>query len=313
MKKWIVMILIGLLVLTSGCAAQPEPEEKTLILAEQYGLAYAPLQILQAKNFLADIDPDLKLEWAKAGNTTAIREMMLAGKVDIGFMGIPPFLIARDKGMEWDIFTGLSQAPVGLVSSNPAIQGLADIQESDRIALPQPGSIQHILLAIAAERELGDAARFDQQLVTMKHPDGMSAMLAGEELNLHFTSPPYIFMELEEAGTHLVLSGTEAMGGPFTFIVGAAPKRVQEEKAESLAALKEGLQMAMDFMQDHPDEALTILSERYELEEEVLQGYLANPELVYSESVEGLDTFIDFMTRNGYLDQEITAEEVIWN
>lgn len=313
MKKWIAGLLIMVVFLAGGCAAQPEPVEKKLILAEQYGLAYAPLQILQAKNFIAEIDPDLKLEWAKAGNTTAIREMMLAGKVDIGFMGIPPFLIARDKGMEWDIFTGLSQAPLGLVSSNPDFQSLEDIQASDRIALPQPGSIQHILLAIAAERELGDAARFDQQLVTMKHPDGMSAMLAGEELSLHFTSAPYIFMELEEPNTHLVLSGTEAMGGAFTFIVGAAPKRVQEEKAESLAALKQGLQMAMDFMREEPEETLAILSERYELEAEVLEGYLAHPELAYSESVEGLDIFIDFMSRNGYLEQETTAEEVVWN
>lgn len=312
MKKVLLAMMVGIIFLVSGCSAS-EPVEKKLIVAEQYGLAYAPLQILQAKNFVEEVDPDLTIEWAKAGNTTAIREMMLAGKVDIGFMGIPPFLIARDKGMDWDIFTGLSQAPVGLVSSNPEIQTIADIEASDRIALPQPGSIQHILLAIAAERELGDAAQFDQQLVTMKHPDGMSAMLAGEELKLHFTSPPFIFMELNEPNTHLVLGGTEAMGGPFTFIIGAAPKRVQEEKSDSLETLNQALQMAMDFMRDEPEEALEILASSYELEPEVLAGYLAHPELVYSEEVLGLDTFIDFMERNGYLEQDIAAADVVWN
>lgn len=312
MKKmgWGVIALIVLIL--TGCQGT-QSEEKTLIIAEQYGLAYAPLAVMQAKNFVEEIDPDLTIEWAKAGNTTVIREMMLAGKVDIGFMGIPPFLIARDKGMEWEIFMGLSQAPIGLVSSNPKIQSLEDIQATDRVALPQPGSIQHILLAIAAERELGDAARFDQQLVTMKHPDGMSAMLAGQELQLHFTSPPFIFMELDEPNTHLVLTGTEAMGGPFTFIIGAAPKRVLDEKADSLAVLNQALQKAMAFMRDEPEETISILSESYQLEPEVLKSYLENPELIYTDEIEGLETFIDFMDRNGYLENEIAADEVVWN
>ncbi len=312
MKKmgWGVIALIVLIL--TGCQGT-QSEEKTLIIAEQYGLAYAPLAVMQAKNFVEEIDPDLTIEWAKAGNTTVIREMMLAGKVDIGFMGIPPFLIARDKGMEWEIFMGLSQAPIGLVSSNPRIQSLEDIQATDRVALPQPGSIQHILLAIAAERELGDAARFDQQLVTMKHPDGMSAMLAGQELQLHFTSPPFIFMELDEPNTHLVLTGTEAMGGPFTFIIGAAPKRVLDEKADSLAVLNQALQKAMAFMRDEPEETISILSESYQLEPEVLKSYLENPELIYTDEIEGLETFIDFMDRNGYLENEIAADEVVWN
>ena len=312
MKKIRWGIILGIILILTGCQGRPD-QGKTLIIAEQYGLAYAPLAVMQAKNFIEEIDPDLTIEWAKAGNTTAIREMMLAGKVDIGFMGIPPFLIARDKGMEWAIFTGLSQAPVGLVSSNPAIQSLADIQETDRIALPQPGSIQHILLAIAAEREFDDAARFDQQLVTMKHPDGMSAMLAGQELQLHFTSPPFIFMELAESGTHLVLSGREAMGGPFTFIIGAVPKRVRDEKAESLAVLKEALQKTMVFMQEEPEETMAILAESYQLEPELLKSYLENSELSYTDEIEGLETFIDFMSRNGYLENEITSDEVVWN
>jgi NitT/TauT family transport system substrate-binding protein len=312
LKKICWGVIVGIVLILTACQGK-STEGKTLIIAEQYGLAYAPLQVMQAKNFIEEIDPELTIEWAKAGNTTAIREMMLAGKVDVGFMGIPPFLIARDKGMDWGIFTGLSQAPVGLVSSNSEIQSLEDIQGADRIALPQPGSIQHILLAIAAEREFGDAARFDQQLVTMKHPDGMSAMLAGQELQLHFTSPPFIFMELEEPSTHLVLSGQEAMGGPFTFIIGAAPKRVRDEKTESLAVLKEALQKAMVFMQEEPEETASILAESYQLEPQVLKAYLENPELNYTDEIEGLETFIDFMDRNGYLENEITSDEVIWN
>ena len=64
--------------------------------------------------------------------------------------------------------------------------------------------------------------RFDRSLVTMKHPDGMTALLSGA-VDAHFTSPPYIFMETADDGYSTVLSGFDAFGGKFSFI-GAVPQ-----------------------------------------------------------------------------------------
>jgi len=56
-----------------------------------------------------------------------------------------------------------------------SIKSLKDFKPTDKIALPSPGSVQHILLAMAAEKELGSASALDQNLVAMAHPDGAAA------------------------------------------------------------------------------------------------------------------------------------------
>ncbi len=55
--------------------------------------------------------------------------------------------------------------PLGLVVNDASITTLEQLKDAGKIALPQPGSIQHILLSMAAGRELGDSKALDNQLV----------------------------------------------------------------------------------------------------------------------------------------------------
>jgi len=219
------LFLFALLFIITGCEKKTE-KIQVLKIAEQFGLAYAPLQIMRCEKLIEKELQEIEIKWVRLGNAAAIREAVLSGNVDIGFMGIPPFLIGRDRGMEWKLFTGLSSAPVGLVTWKTGVQGIKDLGPSDRIALPQPGSIQHILLSMAAGDQLGDPSIFDNQLVTMSHPDGMSALLSKSDISAHFTSPPYIMKELQTEGMRLILDGTEVMGGPYTFIAGVATEEL---------------------------------------------------------------------------------------
>lgn len=306
-KVWICLLSVALLF--SGCTKE---EVQTVKIAEQYGLAYAPLQVMKEKGFLEEELPDVEIQWKKLGNTAAIREAMLANEVDLGFMGIPPFLIGLDNGMEWKIMSGLSSCPLGLVSNNPDIKSLEDITFEDKIALPQPGSIQHILLSMAAEKQLGDASIFDEQLVTLKHPDGMVALEAGTEVSAHFTSPPYLFMELDNPKNHLVVTGEEAVGQPFTFIVGVGTEEFYS-RSQHYEAFLNALNRSIEFMNNNKEEATRILAEVYDMDEELLESYLNQEGMVYSNAIEGVEEFIDFMHRNDYLKQSYGLEEVLWD
>src|SRR6056297_3005078 len=214
MKKYIsiITILSLSLFLITACGSSDQSSQKSITIAEQYGLAYAPVQLIKELKLLEESDPDLKIEWKQLSNTTAIRESMLAGEVDIAFMAIPPFLIAKDKGMEWKIFSGLSESPLGLMTNREYISSLSDFNYNDKIALPQPGSIQHILLSMAAQQNFKETDKFDDQLLTMNHPDAMNALLAGREVSAHFASPPYLFLESREAGIKQILSAKDAFG-----------------------------------------------------------------------------------------------------
>ncbi len=295
-------ILLSVIMIFSSCSNN-KSGDTSVTIAEQYGLAYAPLQILKEKKFIEKQIPGIKVNWVRLENTAAIREAVLGGKVDIGFMGIPPFLIGWDKGMKWKIFTGLSKAQIGLVTWREDINTLADFDSRDRIALPQPGSIQHILLSMAAEKYLGKSDMFDNQLVTMKHPDGMNALLSRRDVAAHFTSPPYIMMELSEPDMKLVLDGREAMGGDFTFIAGMATDKFSSQYPDILSAVSSAIALAGEVIRDNPEEAVAILKKEYSIPEETLLSYLTEGGLVYSDEVEGLHKFIEFMKAEGYIER----------
>lgn len=304
MKKYITItiVLILALGLISGCEENEESRQQKITIAEQYGLAYAPVQLIKELQFLEEANSNLEVEWKQLSNTTSIRESMLAGEVDIAFMAIPPFLIARDKGMEWKIISGLSESPLGLMTNRTDINSLADFKADAKIALPQPGSIQHILLSMAAEREFGEVDRFDEQLLTMSHPDAMNALLAGREVSAHFASPPYLFLESGEEGIKKILSGREAFAGDFTFIIGVSTEEFYEQQSKNYSYFLEALEKAIKFIDQKPEEAAEILADNYNLSEAEMLEYLNWPGMKYTSEIKGLEKFIDFMTAEAYLE-----------
>jgi NitT/TauT family transport system substrate-binding protein len=311
--KYLTVLLVLILVLSTGCSKQASDLQQ-ITIAEQYGLAYAPLQIMKELKLLEKNHSNLQINWKQMGNTVAIREAMLANEVDIGFMAIPPFLIGWDKGMEWKIAGGLSSSPVGLVSNRSDIDTIKDFTEKDRIALPQPGSVQHILLSMACEKEFGDSHKLDNLLITMAHPEGMNALMAKTDVTAHFTAPPYLTKELESKENKLILSGEEAMGGKFTFIVGATTKSFHEEKPESYKAFLTALEEAISYMKTNKEETVKILSKAYDISEEEVVEYLNTQGVEYGTKVQGTDKFADFMKRNEYISKTpANKTDIMWD
>ena len=155
MKKLFLVLLCLLLItgstLTPMLYAAARAEE--LKIAGQFGLVYAPLMVARKLKIFERYG--LKPVWKEYGSGGAVREALVSGEVDVGFMGIPPFLIGWDKGCQWKVACGFVVIPVGLVTYDPNIKSLKDFKPDDKIAVPSPGSVQHILLAMAAEQELG--------------------------------------------------------------------------------------------------------------------------------------------------------------
>ncbi len=310
MKGFKAVIIISFMMLIFSSCTKKNGEE-TLFIAEQYGLAYAPLQIMKEKQILEALLPNTKIEWVTLSNTTSIREAMLSENVDVGFMGIPPFIIGLDNGMDWKIMSGLSKNPSGLVTYDKNIKTLADFTSADKIALPQPGSIQHILLAMACEKQFGEADRLDHLLVAMKHPDAYQSLESQSTIKAHFASPPYLFDELNNADNHLILSGEEAFGEDFTFIVGVCGREFYNNKKQ-YEAVNEGLKQAITYMKQNEAEAIALLSTSYSIDELLLKEYLTQEGMIYSQEVEGLERFVDFMLRNEYIKNDYQLDDLIW-
>ena len=318
-KIMLIVVIVFILFLT-GCwgliFSNETKKRETLIIADQFGMAYAPIEIMKQKGFLENallengLD-DIEIKWQKFGNTVAIREAMLSGSLDIGFVGIPPFLLALDNGMPWRIMTGLSESNVSLMTKDFEIENFSDLTDKNRIILPQPGSIQHILLMMAAEKVFDDAHKFDDQLIALSHPDGVIAYTAGDDLQLHFTTPPFIQEDLKAVGSHEILNGRDAFGEDFTFIVGVCQESLYSDTLiyqSFMIALEE----AISYINESPEEAYFILSENYDYSQDEIKKYLQRDQMYFSTEVKGIEKFISFMKSSDQLKGSYSSESLFW-
>ncbi|MBN2259092.1 MAG: ABC transporter substrate-binding protein [Clostridiales bacterium] len=307
MKGKLIIILIAISVILSGCNSS---DEKVIKIAQQYGLAYAPLELSKELGLIEKYLPDYEIQWKQIMNTATIREGMLSSDLDIGFMGIPPFLIGVDNEMGWRIFRGLSEAPVGMTINTNKVTTLDDFDANHKIALPQPGSIQHILLSMFMEKNKGQADALDDYLISMAHPDGQIALLSASEVSAHFSSPPYIFEELKDDNIKLLIDGKDAFGGEFTFIVGVVKENFKND--EVIVGINKGIDEAVEMIKTNPEKVAELMAPVYGLDEETTLLYLTNKDMDYSNEVKGVDRFSEFMFINGYLEENVLEEDVFY-
>ncbi len=316
-RKWLVTGLVLAIVLTActNAAQTPVGEEKPpasaeqapavepvrLRVAQQFGLGYAALTIADELGLFEKYVPGLQVTWMQLGSGGAINEAFIAGEIDVAVMGIPPFLIGWDKGIPWKVASGMCVMPLTLQTYVEDINSLADFGPDDKIAYPAPGSIQHILLSMAAEKELGSPTALDDIGVAMAHPDAAAALINQRDITGHFTSPPYNFEELKAPGIKTVVDGTEAFGSEFTFLVAVASNDLFENNPKAYAAFVMGLAEATEFINENPEEAATILAPSFGLDVPTTLEYITWPGMNYVTTPLGLMGFSDFMLNAGYL------------
>ncbi len=309
MKKSIFLIPLLSALLLWGCQKQKPP---SIGIAEQYGIAYAPLNIMKEKGILEKKLPGVAINWQKFGGPTAIRESMMNGEVDFGFMGIAPVLIGIDNGMQWKYATGISSNQVAIVTRRPDVKTLADLTEDDRIAILSPGCTQHVLLCMLAEQQLGDPMALDGQLVSMTHPDALQALLSGTEITAHVATPPYIQQEVL-SGMSVMITGEEIMGRPFTFISGVAMTDFYEEHRDLYDSFIEALDESIAYINENMEECVRILAPVYGISEDELMEQMTYNGTIYSNRLEGIPELSAAMQSMGLTRENPAFDTIIFD
>lgn len=311
-------LLAVLVVLITGLAAGcGNKEEKTIGIAEQFGIAYAPLQIMKEQKILEEKLPGVTINWKQFGGPTGIREGMLNGEINIGFMGVAPVLVGIDNGMKWRYATGISANEVAIVTADENLRSLQDITAKDRIAILSPACTQHVLLCMLAEQQLGDAHALDNQLVSMNHPDSVSALVSGTEITVHVSTPPYITQELNE-GMSVMATGEEIMGRSFTFISGVVMDEFYENHRDYYDAFLEALEESIHYINHNREESIRLLAPVYGISEVELAEQMDYNGTIYSTELSGVAQFSTRMWEMGFIGQdrpmeELVFENVVWN
>ena len=310
MRVAITGLMAVCMMLALGACTNDETK-KEINIAEQFGIAYAPLQIMREQGLLEKELPGVTINWKQYGGPTPIREGMLAGEIDFGFMGPGPVLIGIDNGMKWRYATGISFNQVALVTDKAYVHALEDFKPEDKIAILSPGATQHVLLCIASNQVFGNPDEFDNRIVSLSHPDAMDALIADTEIAAHFSTPPYLDKELSQ-GMRIVMTGEEIMGQPFTFITGVTQESFYEENPKEYRAILKALNEAIDFINQNMDEAVAILAPVYGIDEVTLKKQMTYNGTIYSNELKGIEKLAEEMYAIGMLKNELDYETLFF-
>src|SRR5207248_5914113 len=165
-----------------------------------------------------------------------------AGQSDVGSGGFPPFALAIDNGLNWKAVGALNEMPRFLNCARAGIRSLKDLKPDDRIALPAIGSVQHIILQMEAEKELGDARKLDRQVVAMAQEDATAALLSHREITCHLSGPPYQYEQLRSPAIVEVFDSYQAVGGPHNFNLVWTSEEWAQKNPKLLAAFVSAMQ-----------------------------------------------------------------------
>ena len=293
-------VALAVLVAASPTAAE---EARQLRIVKQPGLAYLQLIVMREQKLLEKRLPGVEIEWRQLTSGPVIRDAMVAGQMDIGSGGLGPFIQAIDKGLDWKTLGALDEMPLYLNCARADIKTLKDLKPADRIAMPAIGSIQHVALQMAADRELGNPKALNQQVVAMSHPDGTAAILSKREITCHLSSPPFQYEQLRDPGIHKVFDSYQAAGGPHTFNLTWASGKWIKANPRLAQAFMDALKEATAFIAARPAEAarLYVGSEKSKSTPEQILEIMRQDGIKYTVTPSGLVKFASFMQKIGMI------------
>ncbi|MEZ2128294.1 ABC transporter substrate-binding protein [Sinorhizobium sp. CB9] len=241
-------------------------EKTDISITRQPGILYLVSHVMETQKLIekhaeADGLPGVTVEWRTFSGGGAQTDALLAGSVDIVNTGTGNLLLLwdRTKGRVKGIVTNSAQ-PVIMVSRDPRIKSLKDIQPTDKIAVPTVGvSTQAILLQMAAAKMYGDdqVHKFDANTVQLGHPDAMAAIAnESHEVKNHFSAPPFQYLELKQPGVHEVVNSRDILGGELTQGTFFTTTQFAEANPTVIKAIREATAEAIDVIKKDPKTAV---------------------------------------------------------
>jgi NitT/TauT family transport system substrate-binding protein len=311
-------LLTAAALLVAGCGGQSSgPAKELRIPLGAGGVGFLPLLVMRERGLIekhaaAAGLADLTVRWIALGGPAVMNDALLSGSVDFIAAGPPAFITLWDRTRGSADVRGvaaMSSLPMYLNTTNPALASIDDLTQTDKIAVTAVKvSIPSINMQMYAAERFGaaEAFRFDRYTVTMTHADALIALLSGgNQINAHFTSPPFHQREIKDARVRTVLNTDEIMGGSTTFTMLSTTARFREANPQAYAAVLAALEEANELIRSNPQAAAEILyaaeaAAGFSVDE--LVEVLRDPDIKFTTTPENLEKYAEFMQEIGSID-----------
>jgi NitT/TauT family transport system substrate-binding protein len=290
-------------------------ESGKLRVSHGYSIGYLPLMVMRDQGLIEKHAAALgvgriSVEWQIQDGGNNINDAILAGALDIAGIGIPGFLVLRDRTLgrrqEMVGISALDSGALWLNTIDPRIKTLADYTAKDKIAVPGiKTSYAAVILEMAVAKQFGmeNYTRLDANMVGLAHPDAYTAMMSGStEITSHMASPPFSYQELKNPKVHRVLSTTEAVG-LMTILMTMTQRQFAEANPGLIQAFLAAQEEANGFIAGDRDGAIKAYaaSSQLKVPQDQLQEMLADPENSYSTTPSGSLIYSSFLAQTGTL------------
>ncbi|TXI11996.1 MAG: ABC transporter substrate-binding protein [Rhizobium sp.] len=285
-------------------------------ISKGFGILYLPLIVMEDQKLLEKHAKmsglgDVKVTWLMLDGGNVINDAMMAGTLDFAGTGAPGFITlwAKAKGIpnvEVVGVSGMSSTSLWLNTNNPDIKSLKDFTSKDKIALPGiKTSLAAVVLQMIVAKEFGEEnyAKLDPLTVSLPHPEAVAALVGGKtEINAHFTSPPFQYVEAKAPGIHRVLSSTDYLGN-ITLDVTFAPKKFVDANPKMTQAFIDALDEANALIAQNKKLAAEIFakSSKVKVEPAEAQEMIEDKDAKFDATPNGVMQFAEFMHRAGLI------------
>jgi sulfonate transport system substrate-binding protein len=312
------LIAIGLAICLALWSVPACSEVDEVHLVRQFGIGYLPLTIMLHEKLIEKHAakgglPTLKTKWSVLGNAVPINDGLIAGTIHVGSGGIAPMVIAWDRTRNNVNIQGigaLCALPIFLVSRHP-YKTVKEFTDQDRISMAGAGqSIQTMYLQMALVKEYGPSEykKLNPLFVNLSHPDGLMALLSGQQITAAFLAPPFQYHALEK-GMHKVLSSYDVMGGPASFLSVWSTGKFRAESPRAFKAVVDAFREATEIINTDRRKAAEIYVKDGGGNEsvEAIEKDLANPDNIFDLGPKKLVKLTDFMNSVGTIKSKPTS------
>ncbi|HEY7338679.1 MAG TPA: hypothetical protein VH639_27570 [Bryobacteraceae bacterium] len=315
-KLKLAVAALALVSALAGCGRPRSGSETTEVRIPKGagGAGFLPLLVMEKyqlieKQAAAAGLPNLHVRWIDLGGPSVVNDALLSGSADIIAAGPPAFLTLWDRTFDSAKVKGIaamSSLPMYLDTRTEHLKSLDDLKEGDKIAVTAlKVSIPALIMQMYASQKYGlaEAARFDKYTVTMTHPDGLIALLAGSGgVDAHFTSPPFHQRERKDPRVRTILTSDDVMGGPATFTMISASSAFREHNPKVFAAVLAALEEANRMIAADKVMAAKLLIDSaggagFSVEE--MTAVLNDPAIRFTTTPENVTKYAEFMYRAG--------------
>lgn len=271
----------------------------SVTIAMQQDIAFSPLYIIDQEHWLNTALPKVKVNWEILNSGAAIQTGMISDKINVGALGVAPFLLGQAKGVPWKLLSSISESDMSLVVK-AGITSFRDISSADRIAVVSPTSVEAIALEKMTSTHLGKPTALNANFVTMTQPEAAQAFSAGSIAGVVAVSP-YTEQEIK-AGGHVLDTSFQEFGRSTLDSVAVNTSYYQANTA-LCKALSAQIKRAVDLLTSQPDKAAAILAAYYRGAEPqaTLRADITDPSQIWTTVPAGYLKYAAFMKQAGLL------------